>query len=446
MSNTVYIETLGCAKNRVDSEIMLGTLLDNQFRHTQQPEEATVIIVNTCGFLTSAVNESIERVLDLAEYKQTGACKKVIVAGCMSERFKESDFLEEFPEVDGVIGTSDYTKILSCVNHALEEEERRSYFEQKTSYSENNLTVNRALSTRHYAYLKIAEGCSNMCSFCNIPKLRGFFQSRSIEGIKNEFVQLVDSGIKEINLISQDSSSYGYDLSKDSQLYPLVQTLLESSDQDFWLRTFYSYPNRYPVELFRLMKEDPRLVPYVDMPFQHYADPVLKRMNRKITGGEIDRLIEQGLEINPEIAFRTTFIVGFPDETEQDFRQLVDFVERGYFQHIGVFTYSHEDNIASAKYGDTIPEEVKEERRDILMSAQQRISLKKNQSQVGQIQKVLLEGVSQETDLLLQARNKYQGVDVDGVVLINEGNANPGEFHNVEIIEAHPYDLVAKII
>ncbi|PCI28278.1 MAG: 30S ribosomal protein S12 methylthiotransferase RimO [SAR324 cluster bacterium] len=446
MNKSVYIETLGCAKNRVDSEIMLGTLLDHQFQYAPNPEDAMVIIVNTCGFLTSAVNESIERILSLAEYKQTGACQKLIVAGCMSERFRDS-LLKEMPEVDGLIGTSDYTQILSCVNHALEEGERRSYFEKHPSYSPKNQLSNRVLSTnKHYAYLKVAEGCSNMCSFCNIPKLRGYFQSRPIADIKREFQQLLSSGIKEINLISQDSSSYGWDLGKESLLLPLVRELLETGEQDFWLRTFYSYPNRYPLELFHLMKEDARLVPYVDMPFQHFADPVLKKMNRKITGAEIEKLVNYALKQKEDIAFRTTFIVGFPDETEEDFRQLLRFVEKGYFQHIGVFTYSHEDNIVSAKYGDTIPEALKQERRSILLEAQQKISFEKNRSQVGQIQKVLVEGVSNETDLLLQARNQFQGVDVDGVVLINEGEVSAGQFCDVEIVEAHPYDLVARIV
>ncbi|MCP4298140.1 MAG: 30S ribosomal protein S12 methylthiotransferase RimO [Proteobacteria bacterium] len=445
MNRSVYIETLGCAKNRVDSEIMLGTLLSNQFVYSKDPAEAAVIVVNTCGFITSAVNESVERILDLAKFKEN-ECQLLVVAGCLSERYRES-LLKELPEIDGLIGTSDYTEILSCINHLLEQGGRRSYFQKQPKYSSNNLAVERAISTdRHYAYLKIAEGCSNMCSFCNIPKLRGHFNSRTPENIEFELLSLLNRGVKEINLISQDSSSYGLDLNDPSELFSLVSRLLAGNSMDFWLRIFYSYPNQYPLKLVELMEQDSRLVPYLDIPFQHISDGVLKRMNRKISGIEIESLIDKILKGKVKKAIRTTFIVGFPGETEDDFNQLLRFVEKGYFQHIGVFTYSDEDNILSKKYGDPVPIEQKEERRSILLEAQQKISLQKNSEQVGQIQKVLVEGLSGETDLLLQARNCRQGVDVDGVVLINEGEVKAGEFCHVEITEAHPYDLIARIV
>ena len=445
MNRSIYIETLGCAKNRVDSEIMLGTLLENQFLHSSDPVSTDIIIINTCGFLTSAVNESINRILELAKYKK-GKCQFLIVAGCLSERY-QNDLLNEFPEVDAILGTSDYTEILSCINHLLEQGERRSYLQKKPAYSPKNHTATRAISTDpHYAYLKIAEGCSNMCSFCNIPALRGHFRSRTPENIEHEFHSLLRRGIKEINLISQDSSSYGFDLTKKSELLPLIERLLSCSSADFWLRIFYSYPNRYPTELLKIMEQDNRLVPYLDIPFQHVADNILRRMNRKITGFEIEKLINHLLETRLEPAIRTTFIVGFPGETTEEFKQLLEFVEKGYFQHIGVFTYSAEDNIVSSKYGDPLTEELKNERRDLLLATQQKISARKNRTQVGQIQKVLVEGVSSETDLLLQARNSRQGADVDGVVLINEGEAKIAEFCQVEIVEAHPYDLIARVV
>ncbi|MGK0288747.1 MAG: ribosomal protein S12 methylthiotransferase [bacterium] len=442
---SIYIETLGCAKNRVDSEIMLGTLLNNSFTYAKAVEDANVIILNTCGFLTEAVNEGINRILELAEYKQQGSCEKLIVAGCMSERYRDS-LLEEIPEVDGLVGTSDYSEILSVVRNALERDERRSYLLKKPKYNAESLNNDRVLSTQpHYAYLKIAEGCSNMCSFCNIPKLRGLFQSRGIQSINQDFQKLLQKGVKEINLISQDSSSYGIDRKDDANLLRLVQTLLENEQQDFWLRTFYSYPNRYPKELFQLMKQDQRLVNYIDMPFQHIADPVLKKMNRKITRKEIEGLMESAFATVPDLSFRTTFIVGFPNETEKDFQELLSFVQKGYFEHIGVFSYSHEDNIASNVMGDLVPDEVKEERRAVLMEAQKQILEKKNQSRIGKTYQVLVEGLSSESDLLLQGRTQYQGIDVDGVVLINEGEAVAGQFHPVTITEAHPYDLIGAI-
>ncbi|MBT4287980.1 MAG: 30S ribosomal protein S12 methylthiotransferase RimO [Deltaproteobacteria bacterium] len=446
MGHTIYIETLGCAKNRVDSEIMLGTLLNSGFTYEPDSEKAAVIIVNTCGFLTSAVNESINRILSLAENKKTGNCLKLVVAGCMSERYRDS-LLDEISEIDGIIGTSDYTEILTCINNLLENNERSNLLHQRPIYSHNNAKAIRALSTKqHYTYLKIAEGCSNMCSFCNIPKLRGKYISREPESICKEFLDLVSRGIKEISLISQDSSSYGRDLTHRESLGDLVRKLLESIQEDFWLRLFYLYPNRFPIELIDIMNQDQRLVPYIDIPLQHINSDVLKTMNRKIDRDQIQELLDKILNKNESIAIRTTFIVGYPTETEKHFRELLDFVEKGYFQHAGVFEYSFEDNIAAVKYGDPISDAIKKERREVLLAAQQEVSAKKNQSQVGQIQKVLVEGLSDDTDLLLQGRNKYQGIEVDGVVLINDGQADSGDFVKVEITEAHPYDLIGKII
>lgn len=446
MKTRFYIKTLGCAKNRVDSEIMLGTLLQHDYEYVEEPQDAEVIIINTCGFLTSAVNESIETILGLAELKETGSCKKLVVAGCMVERYREN-ILDEIPEIDAILGTSDFTEIFSCIQGALDEDDRRSWLAEKPDYAAANNEASRVLSTeRHYAYLKVSEGCSNMCSFCNIPKLRGNFRSRPIPHILNEFKQFLKWNIKEINMISQDSSSYGFDLPKEHNLLQLTEQILRSSDEDFWLRIFYSYPNRYPLELVELMKKDSRLVKYMDMPFQHVSDAVLKDMNRKISKDRILEILDQSLEQLPELAVRTTFITGFPTETEKNFQELLELIQQGYFEHVGVFTYSHEDNIHSARFGDPIPQEVKDERRKILMEAQQEVQYRKNKEKIGTTMRVLIEGLSDETDLLLQGRSQFQGVDVDGVVLINEGEANQGEFRDVEITEAHPYDLVGRIL
>jgi len=370
----------------------------------------------------------------------------------MGERYG-ADLLEELPEIDGLIGTADYSRILPCVRSLLDGSERKQFVglgsapPQTNNDLQNSQTKTRVLtSSPWFAYLKIAEGCSNVCSFCNIPKIRGPYLSRAIEEIQSELKLLLEKGVKEINIISQDSSAYGMDLYGKYQLYELIQKLLSTSDNDFWLRIFYSYPNCYPLELLELMKSDSRLVPYIDMPFQHISDSVLKVMSRNITQKEIFNTIDKTLSIVPNITLRSTFIVGFPNEREKDFEELLKFVKQGIFNHIGVFTYSDEDNITSSRFGDPVPAEVKEERKNILLEAQQSISHQKNRASIGEIQKVLIEGYSDETDLLLQGRNAGQGPEVDGVVLINEGDAKAGEFRNIEILEAHPYDLLGKVL
>lgn len=445
MVNKVYLETMGCIKNRVDSEIMIGALLRDGFLFTSSPQEADIITINTCGFIEKAVVESIDRILQLAHYKTVGTCKKLIVAGCLSERYRDR-LLEQIPEIDAIMGSSDFTQISVVINSILTERSQMQFLDARPQYSSRNQNVDRALSTTCYAYVKIAEGCSNMCSFCNIPKLRGGFKSREIISIADECNKLLNQHIKEINLISQDSSSYGVDLLDDTNLLRLVRQILSRFETDFWLRIFYSYPNRYPLELFTLMNEDDRLTPYVDMPFQHISDSVLKAMNRKIQVEDIRKIVDTAFSAKEDITFRTTFMVGFPNESEKDFQELVDFVGNGFFQHIGVFTYSSEDNISSSRFGDPIPSEVKEERKKILLEKQQSISYGKNRANVGQIQKVLVEGTYEETELLLKGRNCNQGPEVDGLILINGGQAKAGEFNTVRITEAHPYDLVGEII
>lgn len=423
----------------------MAALVGGNFVPVTEPALAEVIVLNTCGFLTSAVNESLDRFLELAEYKeaQKGQCRCLVMAGCMSQRYRE-DLLAELPEADAILGTSDFTQILTVVNQSLLTQERRGWFKPRAGYEEANLTAPRLLSTLpHYAWVKIAEGCSNMCSFCSIPALRGGFRSKSILGVTQECKALLGQGVKELNLISQDTSSFGLDKGED--LLGLMRSLAKL-DGDFWVRLFYSYPNRYPLELLDLMAQDPRFVPYLDIPFQHTNDRILKAMNRKITGKELKGLIEKAKAKLPQAVFRTSLIVGFPGETQQEFEELLSFVEDGWVDHLGVFAYSDEDNISSYKLGSKLEEEEIEERRDRLMAAQQEVSLGKNQKQVGQIQKVLVEGTARETELLLEGRNAFQGVEVDGVVLINEGEAQAGTFAQVEIIEAHPYDLVGRII
>jgi len=319
------------------------------------------------------------------------------------------------------------------------------YLNKKPHYNHNEGQNRIQTTSNHYTYLKVAEGCSNMCSFCNIPLLRGNFSSRTINSIKNEIINLINKGVKEFNLISQDTSSYGIDFKNKIELSSLLKNIT-NIEGDFWIRLFYCYPNTLESEVLQIISSDRRFCRYLDMPLQHINNSVLKAMNRKIDRKKIEKKIYEITKHIPNAAWRTTFIVGFPTETEESFQELLEFVSEGHFQHVGVFTYSHEDNIRSAKWGDPIPNSVKRERRNRLMEVQQKISHKRNKEYIGKKLKVLVNGTSKETEFLLESRSEFQGPDVDGLIYINEGKANPGTFNTVEITEAHPYDLIGRIV
>ncbi|MBF0236211.1 MAG: 30S ribosomal protein S12 methylthiotransferase RimO [SAR324 cluster bacterium] len=441
----IYLETLGCSKNRVDSEIMMASLKSSGFQLTMRPESADVIVVNTCAFLTAATEESINRILELSDYKSIGNCEKLVATGCLSQRYGQ-DLMGNIPELDGLLGSNNFDKIPQLVRQMYENTENPQIFlNQKPHYSQYP-NQNRILSTpSHFAYIKVAEGCSNMCSFCNIPFLRGGFSSRSIDSIKDEIRELTEQGVKEINIISQDTSSYGLDFKNGTNLEDLISGI-SLIPGDFWIRLFYCYPNTFSEKALKMMSDDHRFCHYLDMPFQHVDDQILKDMNRKITEKQIRTKIDQIRHYLPDAAIRTTFIVGFPTETDQHFEKLLGFVKEGHFTHIGVFPYSHEDNIRSAKWGDPVSNVTKKQRKDLLMKAQQELSLTKNSDYVGKQLKVLVDGVSEESELLLQGRSQFQGPEVDGIVYINDGEAVPGSFHMVEITDAHPYDLVGHIV
>jgi len=441
----IYIETLGCSKNRVDSEIMLNTLESNGFEITIDPKIAEIIIVNTCAFLTAASEESINRILDLSDCKSNGNCEKLIATGCLTQRYKDSLF-KEIPELDGLLGSNGFEKIPKLINSIYAGNFNSQIFLNRKPHYEHYEKLNKIKTTaNHFAYVKIAEGCSNMCSFCNIPLLRGNFSSRAINSITNEIKHLTEKGVKEINLISQDTSSYGKDIKDKTGLEALLKSIT-NIEGDFWIRLFYCYPNTFESEALQIISSDKRFCRYLDMPLQHINNTVLNSMNRKIDRKRIEKKINEITTFLPNAAWRTTFIVGFPNETEEAFQELLEFVEEGHFQHVGIFMYSHEDNIRSAKLGDPIPNIVKRERKNQLMEVQQKISFRKNKGYIGKKIKVLVDGVSKESDLLLQSRSEFQGPDVDGIVYINKGDANPGNFYNVEITKAYPYDLIGHIV
>ncbi len=445
MEKRIYLETLGCEKNRVDSEIMLGALKQQGYRLTMKPEKADVIVVNTCAFLTAASEESINRILELSDYKSEGQCEKLVATGCLTQRYRE-ELLQELPELDGLLGSSGFDRIPYLISQIYENAGHPQVMINRKAHYQQYESQEKLRSTpQHFTYVKVAEGCSNMCSFCNIPYLRGGFSSRSIDSVVKEVSSLVKQGVKEINIISQDTSSYGRDLGPDVNLAALMKAISQT-EGDFWIRLFYAYPNTFTEEAIEVMATDRRFCRYLDMPFQHIDDDVLKKMNRKITQRQIRDKIDQIRQYMPDLAWRTTFIVGFPTETEASFETLAQFVEEGHFHHVGVFTYSHEDNIRSAKWGDPVPNTLKRERKQRLLEIQHAISHHRNEALVGKTLKVLVDGVSTETDLLLQGRSEYQGPEVDGLVYINEGEARPGQFHTVEITDAHPYDLIGRIV
>ncbi len=440
----IYIETLGCSKNRVDSEIMLNSLQSNGFELTVNPKIAEVIIVNTCAFLSEASEESINRILELSDLKSRGNCEKLVATGCLTQRYKDS-LLKEIPELDGILGSNGFEKIPQLISSIYQGNYNyQIYYHSKPHYEHYEMN-NNVKSTKHFAYIKIAEGCSNMCSFCNIPLLRGNFSSRTIHSITKEIINLKDKGIKEFNLISQDTSSYGIDIKDSTGLAKLLKSIA-NIEGDFWVRLFYCYPNTFDTNVLEIISNDQRFCRYLDIPLQHINDNVLRSMNRKIDRKTIEKKINEIKKFLPNAAWRTTFIVGFPNETEEAFNELLDFVSEGHFQHVGIFMYSHEDNIRSAKFGDPIPNTLKRKRKNQLLEAQQKISLEKNKKYIGKNIKVLVNGRSEETDLLLESRSEFQGPEVDGIVYINEGQAEPGKFYNVEILEAHQYDLIGKIV
>ena len=445
--NTVFFASLGCSKNLVDSQVMLGQLGHNGFSIVEKPDEAEVIIVNTCSFIEAAKKESIDHILELADYKKKGTCQALVVSGCMPQRYSQS-MEAELPEVDLLIGTGEYHKIVSLLK-AMEEGrlEAKSHVEiPKYIHTEWDPRINT--SPFYTAWLKISEGCNRNCTFCIIPTLRGKLRSRSVESLVAETKQLVATGVREVNIISQDLSDYGSDLSSSDNLYRLLREL-EKVDGVEWIRLFYFYPDELTDEVIELMAQSSKICSYLDMPVQHFSDSVLRRMNRKITGEKIHERIQSLRHKNPSIVLRTSLIVGFPGETEKDFQTLLEGVERSLFNHVGIFRYSDEEGTPAWKLHEKVPAPVIEERFDRLHRAQQAISRKLNQNFVGKTLTVLVEGHHEETELLLKGRHQGQAPDVDGTVIINDTSGvklQVGDFVRAKVNQAHHYDLVAEVL
>lgn len=447
---SIYFTSLGCSKNLVDSQVMLGHLGLDGFKISKSPEEAEVIIVNTCSFVESAKVESIETILDLADYKtpENGKCKALVVSGCMAQRYAK-DLESEIPEVDMFIGTGEYNKIVPLLR-AFEEGklDKKSFVEiPKFIHTEFDPRLNT--SPKYMAWLKISEGCNRNCTFCIIPTIRGRLRSRTVDSLVNEAKKLVESGVKELNLISQDFSDYGVDLRKEGKaeqtIYNLLKRLEEESGAE-WVRVFYFYPDDLTDEVMDLMANSKKIVKYLDMPIQHFADGVLKRMNRKVTGDIIHQKIETLRTKIPNIILRTSIIVGFPGETEEDFQALLEGIKKVKFNHLGVFKYSDEEGTPAVKLANKVDQETIERRFEELYEAQREIARELNQKYIGKTIEVIIEGEHEETELLLQGRHAGQAPDIDGKVIINDGMANPGDIVKVYISEVLDYDLVGQIV
>ena len=442
--------SLGCPKNLVDSEVMMGVLGKNGFEITSDPMEAEVLVVNTCSFLESSCKESVDTILEMARLKENGSLKRLIVAGCLVERFRDG-ILKEIPEVDDIIGVNQIEQVLKAVKP---EPGRITPVYNDTNFSPElylyDETTPRLRTTPSYtAYIKIAEGCNHTCSFCIIPKLRGVFRSRITESIIKEAEKLASEGVKELVLISQDTSEFGADLGLKDGLASLLEKLSGLAGLE-WIRFLYAYPTSVSDELLRVVSEHKNLCSYFDIPLQHVSSPILNRMRRGGNRELYERMVQQIRDQAPEAVIRTTFIVGFPGETEDDFEELLDFTRRMKFDRLGVFTYSDEEESSAYELDDKIDHELALERERILMQEQAKISLEKNMRLVASRVKVLLEGISNESDLLLQGRMESQAPEIDGVVLINDvpEGYEPvhGSFVMVELTEAHEHDLVGRIL
>lgn len=436
MIERVSVVTLGCEKNLVDSEIMSGLIHQRGFTLVDKPEDATVVIVNTCGFIDAAKEESVNTILNLAELKDTARLKALIVSGCLTQRYKK-ELMEEMPEIDGIVGTGDFHRINDIIDEALRGRKPVYVGNPVFNYEE---TLPRLLSTpRHTAYVKIAEGCDNACTFCSIPIMRGKFRSRSIESIVSEAAMLAAQGVKEISLIAQDSTNYGTDLYDGFKLPDLLNRVSEVPGIE-WVRLHYAYPGFFTDELIETIASNPKVCDYIDMPLQHSEDSILKRMRRPGRQRDVRELVGKIRARIPDVALRTSMIVGFPGETEEDFERLCDFVREMKFDRLGVFAYSQEEDTPANRLPDQLSDEVKQFRATTLMEIQRQVAGGNSAKYVGRTLDVLVERYDGRSDVYI-GRSQYDAPEVDGEVYISNCPVQIGEISKVRITHAYEYDL-----
>ena len=442
---TIGFVNLGCSKNQVDSEVMLGILAHDGFAFTSDPRLAEVVIINTCGFVHEAKEESIDAIIRFGALKKSGSCKVLIAAGCLSQRYQD-ELLKSLPELDGVVGTGEFGRIAEICRALLAPgRKKQRLWMSPPPYLYDEFTARVRLGKAHSAFVKIAEGCNRNCAFCAIPLMRGKQRSRPVDSIVAEIKGLAAEGVEEVNLISQDTINYGIDLGLRQGLVTLLREAVKVPGLR-WVRPFYLYPQQVSDDLIALYAGEARIAKYLDMPFQHINDVTLKRMHRLGTKASITELINQFRRRVPGLTIRTGFIVGFPGETKAAFRELKRYLSEMAFDHVGVFPYSDEEGTPATALERKVAPEVIEDRRAELLALQEGISLRKNRIRIGSTMEVLVDGVSEETDLLLESRHEGQAPDIDGVVYLNEGNAEPGDIVKAEITDASAYDLVGRIV
>ncbi|UCD70692.1 MAG: 30S ribosomal protein S12 methylthiotransferase RimO [Syntrophobacterales bacterium] len=440
MGKKVHMISLGCPKNLVDSEVIVGLL--SRCGHIITPDEtqADVIIVNTCSFIREATEESIDTILRLSQYKSHGLCRRLIVCGCLPQRYG-AQLLEELPEVDLFIGAGQF----HLIDTLIESAPRKLTMDDPPSFLYDHLTPRLISTPNHTAYVKIAEGCSRACSFCTVPKLRGRYRSRDPSSVIEEVAYLARTGVKEVVLVSQDTTSYGTDLGKGISLEALLRDMVNVEDIE-WIRLLYLYPdpNHFTDGLIEIIAREEKICKYIDLPIQHINDGILKAMKRRVSEGQLKQLIDELRKKIPDLTLRTSLIVGFPGETDANFREMVKFIEGVQFDRVGVFRYSPEEGTRAASFVNHIPDDVKEARYREIMELQANISLRRNLGLIGTVQRVLVEGYCAETRYLLKGRMASQAPDIDGEVYITKGMAtNP--MVNLRVTHASEYDVVGEI-
>ncbi|EPY04017.1 ribosomal protein S12 methylthiotransferase [Paenibacillus sp. E194] len=439
MTEKIKIVTLGCDKNLVDSEIMSGLIYERGYELVENEEEATVIIVNTCGFIDAAKEESVNTILRLADLKETADLKALIVSGCLTQRYKEQ-LLDEMPEIDGIVGTGDFDKINDIVDEALQGS--RPIRVGNPVFDYDRILPRKVATPRYTAYVKIAEGCDNNCTFCSIPIMRGKFRSRTMESILAEVAQLAGQGVKEISLIAQDSTNYGVDLYDGFKLPELMNKVSEIPGVE-WVRLHYAYPGFFTEELMDAIASNPKICKYIDMPLQHSEDSILKRMRRPGRQRDSRELVNKIRERIPGVALRTSIIVGFPGETDEDFDRLCDFIREMKFDRLGVFTYSSEEDTPATRLPDHVPDDVKEWRANTLMEIQRQVSKEVSEKRIGDILEVLVERYDGRNDVFI-GRSQFDAPEIDGEVFISGQPLSIGEIAKVRITHALEFDLAGE--
>jgi ribosomal protein S12 methylthiotransferase len=439
----VSLVSLGCPKNLVDSEVMLGHLPLDRYEIILDESQADIIIVNTCAFINDAKEESVDTILEVSDYKEEGNCKLLVVAGCLPQRY-QNILKEQLPEVDLFLGTAEGPQIVELIEQQLRNDAPvEKIGVPEYLYDHETPRVNS--SPTYSSYIKIAEGCSNHCSYCIIPQLRGKLRSRSIASVVAEAHRLAAQGVTEIVLIAQDITDFGADRNDGATLEKLLKELVPI-EKIVWIRLLYAYPDGITSELIELIATEEKICNYLDLPLQHIDDHILTQMNRHLDESQTRELVQRLRDRIPDLTLRTSFIVGFPGETREQFDKLLKFVAEGHFERVGVFRYSREEGTTAAKLPEQIPARTKTSRLNKLMKAQARVSFGKNRSLVGHIEQVLVEGYSEETDLLLKGRSARQAPDIDGQYLITSGVADVGEYVQLKITDSSEYDLIGEIV